>query len=338
MTDSAATNMTMEACQELYIAKDDVWFAFWLNGVGISVVGLLGIFGNIASMKVLSDKRMRSPTNFILIALASSDLILIVTSILLFALPTLFPFNGSAKNYFYIFRPQMSVVVYPLAMMAHTVSVYMTLLISLERYIAVCHPLKARSLCTHSRTKLCIFTIVLLSILYNLPKAFEIKLIGGSHEDYGLFFCVSASEFRMNNLYITVYIHWMYFVFMNFIPLSGIIIFNFMIHRQVQLVNQLRLKLTSKQIQDIKLTTMLFCVVIVFLSCKALAVVTNTLESFGNIYCDRLTRTSNFLVTLNSSANFIIYVVCVKKFRRIFARQLTSLFWFQGGQVSTSSS
>jgi len=78
--------------------------------------------------------------------------------------------------------------------------------------------------------------------------------------------------------------------------------------------------------QDIKLTTMLFCVVIVFLCCNFLPVLTNILESFYDHHNDRLTKMSNFSVTLNSSVNFIIYVVLVRKFRMIFVRQFKSFF------------
>lgn len=316
----------------------DVKYGFWLNGVGITVIGLMGIFGNIASIRVLSDRRMRSSVNFILIALAGSDLVLIVTSILLFGLTTIFPFNGEAKDYYFIVQPKISGIAYPLAMMAQTVSVYMTFLISLERYIAVCHPLKARSMCTQSRTKMCIFFIILLATLYNAPKAFEIKLIEGTNEEYGTFYCVSASALRINKLYITVYIHWLYIIFMNLFPLLGITFFNVMIYCQVRHVNQRRLKLTNKEIQEIKLTTMLFCVVIVFLSCNFLPVLTNILESFWNIHSDWLTKTSNFFVTLNSSANFVIYVVLVKKFRKIFVKQLTSLFCSRKAETKSKKS
>lgn len=97
-----------------------------------------------------------------------------------------------------------------------------------------------------------------------------------------------------------------------------------MIYLQVQVVNRSRVKLTSKEMNEIKLTTMLFCVVIAFLSCNILAVVTNILEAY-NIHNDRLTTVSNFLVTLNSSINFIIYVLLVKKFREILITQLKSL-------------
>lgn len=315
--------------EDLLDPDADVTLGFWLNGVGIMWIGMMGIFGNIASIRVLSHKQMRSSPNFILIALASSDLILIVTSILLFALTTVYPYTGYMKRYFFTTSPKLAGITYPLAMIAQTISVYMTFLISFERYIAVCHPLKAKSFCTQARTKLFIFAIVLLSILYNLPKLFEIQLRESQDETYGTFYFASASKLRVNELYITIYINCLYFIFMNLIPLSGITYFNVMIYQQVQIVNRMRIKLTSKESQDIKLTTMLFCVVIVFLCCNVLAVVTNILETF-QIHDDRLTKTSNFFVTVNSSVNFIIYVVLVRKFRMIFMRQFTTLCGCEG--------
>lgn len=325
---SETTNVTNSTGGQLAGRLDpdaDVAFGFWLNGVGIISIGLIGILGNIASIKVLSHKQMRSSVNFILIALAFCDLLLIVTSIMLFALTTVYPYNGMLKAYNFVIFPFVAVAAYPLGIMTQTISIYMTFLISLERFIAVCHPLKARGMCTQARTKICIYIVVLLSIVYNIPKFFEVELKHGKDDDYGEFYYVSASDLRRNRLYITIYIHWLYFIFMNFIPLSGITYFNIMIYRQVRIVNRLRIKLTTKERQDIKLTTMLFCVVITFLTCNFLAVFTNIWETFYGIHSDRLTKLSNFLVTINSSVNFIIYVVLVKKFRTIFIRQFKSL-------------
>ncbi|CRK98194.1 CLUMA_CG011557, isoform A [Clunio marinus] len=324
---TSPTNMTISSqvkMENLLDPDADVTFGFWLNGVGIMLIGLMGIFGNMASIRVLSHKQMRSSPNFILIALASSDLILIITSILLFALTTIYPYNGCLKHYYFVTQPMLAGLTYPVAIIAQTISVYMTFLISFERYIAVCHPLKAKSFCTQTRTKMSIFVIVFMSILYNIPKFFEINLNESQDEEFGKFYYVSASMLRTNKLYITIYINWLYFIFMNLIPLSSITIFNIRIYRQVQIVNRMRVKLTSKERQDIKLTTMLFCVVIVFLCCNCLAVVTNIVETL-HIHNDILTKTSNFFVTVNSSVNFIIYVVLVRKFRTIFIREFSSL-------------
>lgn len=315
--------LTMETCLD---PDADATFGFWLTGVVSTTVGLVGIFGNIATIRVLTQRQMRSSVNFILIALASSDLIFILTAILLLGPTTFYPYNGQLKDYYFVAQPKMTIYLFPLAMIAQTISIYMTFLISCERFIAVCHPLKARGYLTHARTKMCIFLAVVLSVVYNIPKFFEVKILEGSDKDYGSFYRVSASSLRVNEFYKEIYIHWLYCIVMNLIPLSSITFFNLMIYRQVRTVNRLRLKLTTKEIKDIKLTTMLFCVVIVFLTCSFPAVLTNILETFYNIHSDLLTRISNFFVMLNSSVNFIIYVVLVRKFRLIFIRQLKSLF------------
>lgn len=313
----------MEICLD---PDADVTFGFWLTGVLSSLVGLMGIFGNIATIRVLTQRQMRSSVNFILIALAASDLTFIVTAILLLGPTTVYPYNGQLKDYFFVAQPNMTRYLFPLAMIAQTISIYMTFLISCERFIAVCHPLKARGYLTHAWTKMCILVAVVLSVLYNIPKFFEVKIVEGNDEEYGSFYRVSASPLRVNEYYKAIYIHWLYCIFMNLIPLSGITFFNLMIYRQVRTVNRLRLKLTTKEIKDIKLTTMLFCVVIVFLMCSFPAVLTNILETFYNVHSDHLTRVSNFFIMLNSSVNFIIYVVLVRKFRLIFIRQLKVLF------------
>ncbi len=53
--------------------------------------------------------------------------------------------------------------------------VYLTLTVTVERYIAVCHPLRARSWCTCKRGRLAVVIIGLGSLCYNLPRFFEIE-------------------------------------------------------------------------------------------------------------------------------------------------------------------
>lgn len=92
----------------------DNFLGFWLLGVLGTIIAFIGIFGNLCSIQVLSHRQMRSSPNFILIALASSDLILIITSILLFGWTTIFPYHGTMKDYFYIHHPHLATIAYPL--------------------------------------------------------------------------------------------------------------------------------------------------------------------------------------------------------------------------------
>jgi uncharacterized membrane protein len=108
---SSSTGLTMESYRDpdAFISS-----GFWLNGVAMIIIGVMGIFGNIASIRVLSHKQMRSSVNFILIALASSDLVVIVTAILLFGLTSVYPYNGQLKDYYFVIQPHIALVAYPL--------------------------------------------------------------------------------------------------------------------------------------------------------------------------------------------------------------------------------
>lgn len=72
---------------------------------------------------------------------------------------------------------------------------------------------------------------------------------------------------------------------------------------------------------------MLLCVVVVFLLCNVWALIANMVEAMSNgKTIDWLVQFSNMLVTINSSVNFVIYVIFGEKFKRLFFK----LFFPQG--------
>lgn len=294
------------------------FFEFWINGVLINFVGIFGIFGNILSMVILSRPQMRSSINYLLIGLARCDTVLIITSMLLFGIPAIYPYTGYLFYYYYNIYPNISPYLFPIAMSAQTASVYLTLTVTLERFVAVCHPLRARALCTYGRAKIYVIIILIFAVLYNLPRLFEVNIKEGIHMDGTIVYCVIASNLRSKEMYIQIYIHWLYLVFIYFIPFLSLSILNAMIYKQVRKANRERQRLSRMEKREIGLATMLLCVVIVFLMCNILALVINVLEAFYNSINDYLVKTSNMLVTINSSVNFIIYVIFGEKFKRIF--------------------
>lgn len=76
-------------------------FRFITNGILLNIIGGFGLLGNLISMIILSRPQMRSSINYLLIGLARIDTVLIVTSILLFGLPGIYPHSGSLFVYYY---------------------------------------------------------------------------------------------------------------------------------------------------------------------------------------------------------------------------------------------
>ena len=73
---------------------DEFEIEFVIHGLLISCVGLFGLCGNMASIFIFSRPQMRNSINTILIALVSCDLLVILTSILMFSL-TVFGNTGN---------------------------------------------------------------------------------------------------------------------------------------------------------------------------------------------------------------------------------------------------
>lgn len=81
-----------------------ILYEFVTNGVLLNVIGILGIFGNIISMIILSRPQMKSSINYLLIGLARCDTVLIITSVLLFGIPAIFKYTGYLFIYYFKVR------------------------------------------------------------------------------------------------------------------------------------------------------------------------------------------------------------------------------------------
>ncbi|XP_059616844.1 FMRFamide receptor-like [Phlebotomus argentipes] len=305
-------------CLYTYNPTDEiVTFQFWVCGVVLNIVGVLGILGNVLSMVILSRPQMRSSINYLLIGLARCDIVLILTSVLLFGIPSIYPYTGYLFFYHYYIYPNISPYVFPIAMVAQTASIYLTFTVTLERFVAVCHPLQVRALCTYGRAKLYVVVCIVFAILYNLPRFWEVRVQEFDFKG-GVVYCVTASEMRLDTYYIEIYIHWLYLIFIYVLPFSQLAILNSLIYAQVRRANRERQRLSRTEKREIGLATMLICVVIVFFLCNVLAMINNIMEAFYATTNDYLVNASNLLVTINSSVNFIIYVIFGEKFKRIF--------------------
>ncbi|KAL0109321.1 hypothetical protein PUN28_014420 [Cardiocondyla obscurior] len=308
---------------------------FIIYGILVNLIGLFGIFGNTISMIILSRPQMKSSINYLLIGLARCDTALIVIAILIYGLPAIYTYSGALFLYKFIIYPKTIKYLYPLACIAQFVTVYLTLTVTLERYIAVCHPLKARSFCTYGRAQVAVLVIVIVAFIYNLPKFWEIEVYSEKHWEYNItIYCVDPTELRSNVYYVTLYIHWMYFFVYYMIPFVVLVIFNTAIYRRVRKANRDLQQLSRHQRREIGLATMLLFVVVVFLICNIMPMVSNAYETFIADPPEWMVQTGNLLVTINSSINFIIYVIFGRKFKRIFLKLFCSSRLFVPGRDS----
>ncbi|XP_070197511.1 cholecystokinin receptor type A-like [Littorina saxatilis] len=133
------------------------------------LIFLLSVVGNVLVMVTLvQNKKMRTVTNVFLLNLAVSDLLLAV-----FCMPfTIIPVV--LRNF--VFGAAMCIMIRYLQGVSVSVSCFTLVAISLERYFAICRPLKSRSWQTLSHAYRCIAVCWVLAAVFMVPLAVYHKL------------------------------------------------------------------------------------------------------------------------------------------------------------------
>ena len=109
--------------------------------------------------------------------------------------------------------------------------------------MAVCLPLRARSICTYGRACAYVAAIVAFSTLYNLPRFWEVTWVTDVVYGENATFAV-PTRLRDNEVYIGVYVNGLYLVFMNIVPFVSLAAFNLLIYFEVRRANSERAQLT----------------------------------------------------------------------------------------------
>lgn len=146
-----------------------------VGGAFLILVAIFGIIGNLMTVVILAKPQMKSSMNYLLIGLTCSDTQTIFAIVGIYWIPSIQEHTGLWLDLAKHLQEQTPLgsafrVQYHTS---RTISIYLTLAITLERYVAVCHPLKARSMCTCRRALVVIMVVLIVAILSNLGFYFK---------------------------------------------------------------------------------------------------------------------------------------------------------------------
>ncbi|XP_015918808.1 FMRFamide receptor [Parasteatoda tepidariorum] len=300
---------------------------FWIQRVFVPIIMTIGVIGNTVTVFIMTQRRMRSSTNWYLAALAIFDVTYLVFSFAL-SLQHYPHIHEQEYNFYWILWPYMLTI----TDVSSNSSVWITVTFTIERYIAVCHPMKGKVICTESRAKKMIMIVFIFCFCVTLPTGFEwntIEVIDTITNTTKI--QVVYSDLGNNPVYVQIY-YWVISVLFVFIPLFLLAVFNAFLIKSVHSSKTRRKTMTRKREgesqarQESKITVMLIAVVILFLVCQLPTAITLLYKAFHHIK-DRsnedlllrgLGNIFNFLVAVNAAGNFVLYCLLSQKYRRTF--------------------
>lgn len=285
-------------------------------GTAIAIVGL--VF-NILIFLVFRNDPKKTSTLFLMQALSVIDSYLLATAVMSLSFSTLiFYLDPSCFNFLYA---DLMVYVMPLTCIGHTTSVWVTILLTVHRYIAVCKTLHAARHLSLGQTHRRLVAVCASAFLYNIPLFFERRVETFTFEN-GTIRAIIDTE---------LYGYWYNLIYRNildmgleiYLPLCILIPLNVCLIRSLIVMKRRRHKMqiiqhNRNQTQDNQVTLMLVTVVSVFIACQTpdaffpimMYMRIHTWYYFYNIF--------NLLKLINSAVNFPIYFLLNKRFASVF--------------------
>ncbi|XP_060070328.1 sex peptide receptor-related protein 2-like [Ylistrum balloti] len=297
----------------------------------LPIICVSGIVGIILTVMVLSRKNMCTSTNCYLTSLSIADLGFLVI------LSTKFLEYRIVGYQFHVFDIYFTYA----QIFLHTfllASVWLTVMLAIERYIAICHPLRAISICTVRRARIIIVVIFVFSFYCRIPNFFE-------HEIRTVTPCPGSPEFRhivltklgQNITYKISYAWLVDCIICAILPFIALLFLNIRLIIEIRKSTRyLRYHLgTDSSMQNavsseqLKITMMLISIIFVFFICQAPYVITIAYRNIHQYTSRTILRSLTmeivadatiFMLALKSAINFILYCWFSEKFWNTFKR------------------
>ncbi|XP_076470823.1 uncharacterized protein LOC143300779 [Babylonia areolata] len=308
--------------QELFEEVSHVIYGFLLPSVCV-----FGMVGNVLNLAILTRRKLQKSfrtleqaANLCLISLAVSDLMFCV-----FAFPSMFLPEDDvyrSRGVLLTYRVYGTAIINVFIMM----STWLTVAMSLERYLAICHPLRQDLYLTTRRIKIVIALTYILSFIFNIPVLWRYEVQEICPDQLA---CLDSSALAQVALWGSSQVDMVYrllwAVVNNVIPLLLLVYFNVCLCRKIYRSYKMRQKFKQEhhsrhENSSHVLTVTLVVIVLMFFVLVApseIVIHTALATNNNNSYTYRsVEAVMNFMQSLNFSVNFILYCIISPYFRK----------------------
>ena len=282
----------------------------------IFTLGIIGIIGNILALRVLLQRNMNSTFNKLRAALAVFDALLLLCAINLFT-------NVKGAVFIYLW--------WPMGNFAHTASIFMTMAIAIERFVAISDPHGYRKNQRYRTTKY-VSAVTISALMLNIIAFFEFEVGCNSTKiplPVGLTYTKAYRTLGFT-IYYSVILN---LLFKGLIPTTLLLSVYTKIYAKLKRIHHERMNSTTNNaieqrctVQQEKMARIFAGVVIVYLISAIPHVVVKIIDLFfiatSSFDADQPEwyfiglKLRDFLGMLNSVVNIVIYTLLDKKFGR----------------------
>ena len=321
-----------------------------LYGYGLPIFCVFGFLGNFMNLIILAKKqahrtlrRAEASVNISLIALAVADMNFCISAFPSTFLPLDMIFHN--KGFFLYYGCYCAAVINIFIM----TSTWITVAMSIERYLAICHPLKSRTILSPTRTKTVIVLVYVFSMIFNTPMFWRYTITELHCGSDGLLLNKTMYSIRPQVLYQNEHVEHGYraawAVVGNFVPLFLLLILNIALMREIHKSYVMRKRMnctashhSTDSDSNNRITITLVSIVVMFFVLVAPSEALKHLAYlFGNDLANNYTYLTieiitNVMQTINFSANFILYCIISPSFRRT----MKQVFCFKYQRINTT--
>ena len=298
-------------------------YEFVISALIIGLLCIFGLIGNILAFITFGTTGQHNASTALFRALAVADSLMLLFASLLYVPEAFADYMELRTPCFASINVHLMRYIYPVSLTAQSITVWISVLLAINRYIAVCKPLMALSLCTVSNARKQLCAVVIFCIVVMSSRFFEMYIIYTKTE---------GSDETSTDLMVRSWVlqgwyeilRWTIYIVVVFITPFGVILILGV--KVVFAIHSNRTKLIRRHSKRAKsdnpVTRLVLIILLVFLICQIPALVNQLLwiilpDDVRNCggFQFYFRGIANVFAIMNSAVNFPIYMVLNKTFR-----------------------